>query len=71
MTKPRAVVDVVGTETRADQFLEEIRLFVSALGRAEAGDGVATIFRIDLRQAFDGKIEGFLPARLAEMSVAG
>ena len=38
VAQPRAVVDVVRAEARADQLLEEVGLLVGALRRAEAGD---------------------------------
>ena len=41
VAEPRAVVDVVGAEAGAHQLLEQIGLFVRALGRAEAGERVA------------------------------
>ena len=40
MTQPRAVIDVIGAEHRADQLLKEIIVFVRALGRAESGQGL-------------------------------
>ena len=38
VAEARAVVDVVGAETRSNQLLEEIGLFVAALGRAKASE---------------------------------
>ena len=67
MTQPRAVIDVVAAETGAHQFLEQIRFFVGALGRAETGErgfalGVADFFQLARRQ-----IQRFFPRRFAEI----
>ena len=43
MAQPRAVIDVVVAEARADQLLEQISLFVRAFGRAESGDGAVAM----------------------------
>ena len=37
MAQPRAVIDVVRLEARAHELLEQVRLLVGALSRAEAG----------------------------------
>ena len=49
VAKPRAVVDVVGAEARAHELLEQIRLLVAALRRAEARQRAAAARVADLR----------------------
>ena len=67
VAQPRAVVDVVGAEARADQLLEEVRLLVGALRRAEAGDRLRAVLGVDPLQAPRDEVERLLPARLAEV----
>jgi len=43
MAQPRAVIDVVAAEAGAHQLLEQIGLFVGALGRAEARQRARTV----------------------------
>ena len=62
-----AVVDIVGVEAGADQLLEQEGLLVAALGRAEAGQGVAAVAVADGGQAAGGDLERLVPAGLAEM----
>ena len=51
MAEAGAVVDIVGAEAGADQLLEQERLLVRALGRAEAGQRVAAVAIADGAQA--------------------
>jgi len=52
MAEPGAVVDVVGAEAGAHEFLEQIGLLVRALGRAEAGESLAAVaIAISLRMS--------------------
>src|SRR6185295_13675075 len=51
----------------ADELLEEIGLFVGALGGAEAGQRVRAIAVADFHEALGGAIHRLLPGRLAEM----
>ena len=67
VAEPRAVVDIVGAEAGAHQLLEQIGLFVRALGRAEAGERARTVAVADFLQARGGAVERLLPGRLAEM----
>ena len=67
VAEPRAMVDVVGAEAGAHQLLEQIGLFVRALGRAEAGQRIGTIAIADFLQATGGAIERLLPCGFAEM----
>ena len=68
MAQPGAVVDIVGAETGAHQLLEEIGLLVAALGRTEAGQGLAAVTVADGFQSGGGESQGLVPARLAEMA---
>ena len=67
VAQPRAVVDVVGAEARADQLLEEVGLLVRALGRAESGDGAGAALGVDPGEPLGGERQRLLPARLAEV----
>ena len=67
MTQPRTVVDVVGTETLADELLDEVRLLVRALGGAEAGERGPAVPVADGGESARGALERLLPGRLAEM----
>ena len=68
VTEARAVVDVVRAEAGAHELLKQIRLLVRALGRPEAGERARAVRIPDLPQAFGGKVERFLPARLAKVA---
>ena len=59
------MVDVVGAETRAHQFLEQVRLLIAALGGAEPRERIAVLVA-DLLQPARGELERLLPARFAE-----
>ena len=50
VAKARAVIDIVVAEAGADQLLEQIGLFVGALGRAESGDGTVAMLLGDAGQ---------------------
>ena len=67
VAEPRAVVDVVAAEAGAHQLLEQVRLLVRALGRAEAGQRPPPVAVADALQALGGDVERLFPARLAEM----
>ena len=67
VAQPRAMVDVVGVEAGADQLLEQVGLLVAALGRAEAGQGVAAVAVAHRGQPAGGHLERLVPAGLAEM----
>ena len=67
VAQPRAVIDVVGAETGAHEFLEQIGLLVRALGRAETGKTLRTVAVADFLQARRGAVERLVPGRLAEM----
>ena len=67
MAQPRAVIDVVGAEAGANEFLEQIGLFVRALGRAETGQPLRSVAVADFLQAGHGTVERLVPGRFAEM----
>ena len=67
VAQPRAVIDIVGAEAGAHQFLEQIGLFVRALGRAEAGQRPRPVAVADFLQARGGAVERLFPGRFAEM----
>ena len=60
------MIDVVGPEARANEFLEEVGLLVGALRAAEACEGVTPVAVADPCQPGRNEIAGLLPARLAE-----
>src|SRR5215210_8955839 len=67
MAQPRAVVDVVGAKAGAYQLLEQIRLFIRALGRTEAGKRLHALLIADFDKTLGGDVERLFPRRLAEM----
>src|SRR5690625_3051919 len=67
MAQAGAVVDVVGAETLAHQLLEEVGLFIGTLGRAEAGQTVASIALEDVLETLRREIQSFLPGGLPEV----
>ena len=69
VAEPRAMVDVVGPEAGAHQLLEQISLFVRALGGAEAGQRLRPVAVADFLQAAGGAVERLLPRRIAEMRI--
>ena len=66
VTQARAVVDVVRPPGRADQLLEQVGLFVGALGAAEARHAVGAVLIADGGQLARHQVEGLVPAGLAE-----
>ena len=66
MAQARAVVDVVGAEAGAHQLLEQVRLLVAALGRAEAGERRRSVPVADAHQSARGQVERLVPGGLAE-----
>ena len=66
VAEPRAVVDVVRAEAGAHQLLEQVRLLVAALRRAEAGERLRAVRVANPSQRAAGERERLVPARLAE-----
>ena len=60
------MIDVVRSEPGSDELLEEIRLFVGALRRTESGERALAVRVADVAQSLRGKVERFVPGRLAE-----
>ena len=67
VAQARAVIDVVRAEAGADEFLDEVRLFVRPLGGAEAREGPSAVPIPDAPEPGGRPIEGFFPARLTEV----
>ena len=67
VAEPRAVIDIVGAEAGAHQLLEQIGLFVRALGRAEAGKRARAVAVADFLQARRGALHRLVPGGFAEM----
>jgi hypothetical protein len=61
------VVDVVAAEAGAHQLLEQIGLFIAALGRAEAGQRVAAVRIANAGQLPAGQRQGLFPGGGAEI----
>ena len=66
VAEPRAMVDVVGAEAGTNELLEEVRLLVRTLRRAEACQGSAAVRVADLRERAAGELQRLVPARFAE-----
>ncbi len=67
VAQPGAVIDIVGAEAGAHQLLEQIRLFVGALGRTETGERFHALLVANLDQAPGRDIERLFPGSFAEM----
>ena len=65
MAKAGAVVDVVGAEDDAGEFLEEVVVLVEAFGGAVDGEGVGAVGVADFSQAAGDVVEGFVPGGAA------
>ncbi len=68
MAQTRAVIDIVGAEAGAHQLLEQIGLFVRALGRTEAGQRLDAPLVADFHQPPGGDIQRLVPRCFAEVS---
>src|SRR5262249_3430860 len=66
VTQPRAVIDVVGPQPGPHELLEKVRLFVRALGRAEARERAWAMLFLDPEQVGCDEIERLVPRRFAE-----
>ena len=66
MAQASAVVDVVRAKTRTHQLLEQIRLFVTALGRAKTRQGFFAMCVSQLFELAASQSQGFVPRRFAE-----
>ena len=61
------MIDIVGAKAGAHQLLEQIGLFVRALGRAEAGERARAVAVADFLQAGRGALHRLVPGGFAEM----
>jgi len=61
-----AVVHVVAAKAGAHQLLEQVGLFVAALGRAETGQGLEAELLFECAQRLGGGIQRLFPARFAK-----
>ena len=58
---------MIGAKTGAHQLLEQPRLFIGALGAAEPRQGIRAMGRFKIHKPTGGNLQGFIPARRAEM----
>ncbi len=65
-----AVIHVVGADSGAHEFLEEIVLFIGAAGRGESGHGIASPVTDDSRQLLGHDLDGRLPVHRDEILLA-
>ena len=66
MAQPGAVIDVVMPKALTDELLEQVGLFVRALGRTEPGNPRPTVVT-QARQAAGGNLQRLFPGGFAEM----
>src|SRR5690349_23698099 len=69
MTQPRAMVDVVRPERRAEHPHHQVILFVGALRRGETGERVTAALALQARKLLRDELHRLLPGRLAERLV--
>ncbi len=55
------MIDIVGPKTGAHQLLEQVRLFVRALGGAESGQRLDALLITDFDETLGRDIERFFP----------
>src|SRR5712691_2384366 len=67
MAEPRAVINIVGAEADAHEFLEQIGLLVRGFCRAEAGERLAAVAVADGLEARRRTLERLVPGGGAEM----
>ncbi|TPV98190.1 MAG: hypothetical protein USCAAHI_02356 [Beijerinckiaceae bacterium] len=65
MADPRAGIDIVVAEAGANEFLDEIGLFVGAARRGDAADRIAAIFGLDALEFGSRVVEGLVPRHFA------
>ena len=66
VAQPRAVVHVVAAKAGAHQLLEQVGLFVAALGRAKACQRLAAVRVAQALELACGQVQRFVPGRFAE-----
>ena len=67
MAQAGTVIHMVGAKAGTHQLLEQPRLFVGTLGAAEPRQGIRAMGRFKVHKPAGGSLQGFIPARLAEM----
>jgi hypothetical protein len=65
MTDPRAGIDVVVAEAGANEFLDEVGLFVGAARRCDPADGVLAMRRLNAFELGGGVTDRLVPGNLA------
>ena len=66
MAQASTMIDVIVTKSLTDDFLEQVGLFVSAFGAAEAGHRPATLFRFEGVKPTRSKVKRFVPTGFTE-----
>jgi hypothetical protein len=64
MADSRACIDIVVAEAGANEFLDEIRLFVRAARRCDPADGVFAICRLNALELGSGMTNRLVPGNL-------
>ena len=70
VAEARAMVDVVGLQHSAHEFLEDVIVFVSRFGAGIGGDAIATVFAHQAAEAAGDEILRLIPAGFAKGAVA-
>ena len=68
VTQPGAVINIVGAQHAAHQFLVQVVVFVGGFGAGVGGDRVRPVFLVEAGQLLGGKTEGLFPGGLAPVS---
>jgi hypothetical protein len=66
VAQARAVIDVIRSETRPDELLEQVRLLVGAFRRSKTRERPRAVPVANLPESSGGRIERFVPRRLPE-----
>ena len=69
MTEPRAMVDVVGADSAANELLENVVILVADARRGDAGDCVGAVLCFNFIEAPGDIGDRLVPARLFERGV--
>ena len=70
VAEARAMVDVVGLQHSAHEFLEDVIVFVGRFGAGIGGDTIATVFAHQAAEAAGDEILRLIPAGFAEGALA-
>jgi hypothetical protein len=63
------VVDVIRSHDCPGQFLEEVILFIGALGRGQKSDTVGPLLLFDFLETRSDGVEGLIPCGFMELSI--